>query len=154
MYWALFYGFQVQTSYIYIYIYIYIYTIQYIQYVRGLWPTVGLWGPDWNRISTDLDVGLGGGWGNNLRGSYRRFLLLTASFIDSDTEIDGAGKIGFEVEENKDTLAIEARDEDSEEALVFSDSANVLAWREDNTITALKPHYWPLLCLRKFSWIS
>ena len=55
------------------------------------------------------------------------FFLLTASFIDSDTEIDGAGKIGFEVEENKDTLAIEARDEDSEEALVFSDSANVLA---------------------------
>ena len=43
-------------------------------------------------------------------GSYRRFLLLTASFTDSDSEIDGAGKIGFAVEENKDTLALEARD--------------------------------------------
>ena len=67
-----------------------------------------------------------GGRGNNPRGSYRRFLLLTASFIDSDTEIDGAGKIGFAVEENKDTVALEARDEDSEEALVFSDSGNFL----------------------------
>ena len=50
-----------------------------------------------------------------------------ASFIDSDTEIDGAGKIGFAVEENKHTLALEVRDENSEEALVFSDSANFLA---------------------------
>ena len=59
--------------------------------------------------------------------SYRRFLLLTAAFTDSDTVIDGAGKIGFAVEENKDTLALEARDEDSIEALVLSDSANFLA---------------------------
>ena len=46
-------------------------------------------------------------------------LLITASFTGSDTEIDGAGKIGLAVEENKDPLVFEARDKDSEEALVF-----------------------------------
>lgn len=84
----------------------------HLQNFRALWPTTaGLWGPDWKRISTDLGVGFGGGWGNNPRGSYRRFLLLTASFTDSDTEIDEAVKIGFAVEENKDTLALEARED-------------------------------------------
>ena len=72
----------------------------------------------------DLDVGFGGGWGNNPRGSSRCLLLITASFTGSDTEMDGAGKIGFAVEQNKDSLAFEARDKDSEEALVLSDSAN------------------------------
>lgn len=51
-------------------------------------------------------------------------LLITASFTGSDTEIDGAGKIGLAVEENKDPLVFEAPDKDSEEALVLSDSAN------------------------------
>ena len=98
----------------------------YIQNFRGFWATAGLWRPDWNRISTDLDVGFGGGWGNNPRGSSRRLLLITASFTGSDTEIDGAGKIGLAVEENKDRLVFEARDKDSEEALVLSHSANFL----------------------------
>ena len=130
----------------------------YIQNFRGFWPTAGLWRPDWNRISTDLDVGFGGGWGNNPRGSSRRLLLITASFTGSDTEIDGAGKIGLAVEENKDRLVFEARDKDSEEALVLSHSANFLScvtwrykWRTVAfTLSALKPYHWPLLCCRSF----
>lgn len=82
----------------------------YIQKFHGIWPTAGLWRPDWDRISTDLDVGFDGGWGNNLRGSSRRLLLITASFTGSDTEIDGAGKIGLWVEGNP--RVFEARNKD------------------------------------------
>ena len=104
----------------------------YIQNFRGFWPTTGLWRPDWNRISTDLDVGFGGGWGNNPRGSSCRLLLITASLTGPDIEIDGAGKIGLALKENKDPLAFDARNKDWEEALVLSDSANFfLAWPED-----------------------
>lgn len=86
-----------------------------------------------------------GGWGNNPRGSSRRLLLITASFTGSDTEIDGAGKIGLAVKENKDPLVFEARDKDSEEALVLSDSANFfLAWPEDIS-EGLSPLLFPRL---------
>ena len=66
------------------------------------------------------------------RGSSRHLLLITASFTGPDTEIDGAGKIGLALKENKDPLAFDARNKDWEEALVLSDSANFfLAWPED-----------------------
>lgn len=117
----------------------------YIQNFHGFWPTAGLWRPDWNRISTDLDVGFGGGWGNNPPGSSRRLLLITASFTGSDTEIDGAGKIGLAVEENKDPLVFEARDKDSEEALVLSDSANFFLARPEDISEGLSPLLFPRL---------
>ena len=128
----------------------------YIQKFRGFWPTAGLWRPNWNSISTDLDVGFDGGWGNNPRGSSRRLLLITASFTGSDTEIDGAGKIGLAVEGNKDPL-----DKNSEEALVLSDSANFfLTWPEDIS-EGLSPLLFPRLnriidrcCAVEFSKIS
>jgi len=39
-------------------------------------------------------------------------LLITASFTGSDTEIDGTGKIGLALKENKDPLAFEAQKKD------------------------------------------
>ena len=59
---------------------------------KEFWLTAGLWRPHWDRISTHLDLGLGG-CGNSPSGSTLR--LRSTFFGGSDTETDGAGNIAL-----------------------------------------------------------
>ena len=78
--------------------------------------TEGLWRPDWDRISTHLDLGFGG-CGNSPRGSTLR--LRSSSFGGSDTETVGAGNIALGLYKEHD-LRFKA---------LVSDSATVfIAW--------------------------
>ena len=62
---------------------------------KEFWLTAGLWRLHWDRISTHLDLGLGG-CGNSPSGSTLR--LRSTFFGGSDTETDGAGIIALGTE--------------------------------------------------------